>query len=300
METVQQVTPSELMVAIAARELKDGESVLFGVGIPTLAANLAKRLQAPTLIMVYEPGPIGSNPSRMPLSIGDPCLVTGAKSVCSMYEQFAYYIQGGRIDVGFLGGAQIDKFGNINSTVIGSYQAPQVPLPRSGGAGGTGPWLAGSSLRLAPESAAGGGGPHEDVRRLGAACREALEETGVAAALASDAEIARSAARCAARDLRWACFGALSHGEIVDPAGRKLLGLAQCRRRGGVLLEGGLLTAEPDWELLCELFGKPAEAGPALRDGTAAPDQRAFEAGAFWAELRRAGARPCPGGRRRR
>ncbi len=134
METLQQVTPSELMVTIAARELKDGESVLVGVGIPNLAANLAKRMHAPNLILVYESGTIGSNPSRMPLSIGDPSLVTGAKSVCSMYEQFAYYIQAGRIDVGFLGGAQIDKFGNINSTVIGSYKAPKVRLPGSGGA----------------------------------------------------------------------------------------------------------------------------------------------------------------------
>ncbi|HLE53691.1 MAG TPA: CoA-transferase [Thermoplasmata archaeon] len=134
MDAITQVTPSELMVTIAARELRDGESVLVGVGIPNLAANLAKRLHAPNLILIYESGTIGSNPSRMPLSIGDPCLVTGAKSVCSMYEQFAYYIQGGRIDVGFLGGAQIDKFGNINSTVIGSYKQPKVRLPGSGGA----------------------------------------------------------------------------------------------------------------------------------------------------------------------
>jgi glutaconate CoA-transferase subunit B len=122
------------MVIVAARELNDGESVLVGVGVPNLAANLAKRLQAPNLLMVYESGAVGSNPSRMPLSIGDPCLVSGAKSVCSMYEQFAYYLQGGRIDVGFLGGAQIDKFGNINSTVIGSYKTPKVRLPGSGGA----------------------------------------------------------------------------------------------------------------------------------------------------------------------
>jgi len=128
------VTPSELMVIVAARELKDGESVLVGVGIPNLAANLARKLQAPNLNMVYESGAVGSNPTRMPLSIGDPCLVTGAKSVCSMYEQFAYYLQGGRIDVGFLGGAQIDKWGNINSTVIGQYKAPKVRLPGSGGA----------------------------------------------------------------------------------------------------------------------------------------------------------------------
>lgn len=132
--TMTDVTPSELMVIIAARELKDKETVLVGVGIPNLAANLAKKLQAPGLNMVYESGAVGSNPSRMPLSIGDPCLVTGAKSVCSMYEQFAYYLQGGRIDVGFLGGAQIDKYGNINSTIIGTYKTPKVRLPGSGGA----------------------------------------------------------------------------------------------------------------------------------------------------------------------
>ncbi len=129
-----EATPSELMVVTAARELMDGESVLVGVGIPNLAANLAKRLHAPNLNMVYESGSVGSNPTRMPLSIGDPCLVTGAKSVCSMYEQFAYYLQGARIDVGFLGGAQIDRYGNINSTVIGQYKTPKVRLPGSGGA----------------------------------------------------------------------------------------------------------------------------------------------------------------------
>ncbi len=89
----------ELRIVVAARELKDGESVLVGVGEPNLAANLAKKLQAPNLNMVYESGTVGSNPYRMPLSIGDPCLVTGAKSICSMYEQFAYYSQGGKISV---------------------------------------------------------------------------------------------------------------------------------------------------------------------------------------------------------
>ena len=129
-----EVTPSELMVVMASRELRDGEKVLVGVGIPNLAVNLAKRLHAPNLVLVYESGTIGSNPVRMPLSIGDPCLVTGAQSICSMYEQFAYYIQAGRIDVGFLGGAQIDRFGNVNSTVIGDYRRPRVRLPGSGGA----------------------------------------------------------------------------------------------------------------------------------------------------------------------
>ena len=125
---------SELRIIVAAREIRDRESVLVGVGEPNLAANLAKKLQAPNLNMVYESGAVGSNPYRMPLSIGDPCLVTGAKSICSMYEQFAYYLQGGKIDVGFLGGAQIDKYGNINSTVIGAYANPKVRLPGSGGA----------------------------------------------------------------------------------------------------------------------------------------------------------------------
>lgn len=134
MDKITEYKPSELMIIVAARELKDGESVLVGVGQPNLAANLARKIQAPHLNLVYESGAVGSNPYRMPLSIGDPCLVTGAKSVCSMYEQFAYYLQGGRIDVGFLGGAQIDKYGNINSTIIGQYNTPKVRLPGSGGA----------------------------------------------------------------------------------------------------------------------------------------------------------------------
>lgn len=127
-------TPNELMVAVASRELRDGERVLVGVGIPNLACNLALRLHAPGLVLIYESGAIGARPARMPLSIGDPCLVTGAKSVCTMFEQFAYYLQGGRIDVGFLGGAQVDRWGTINSTVIGDYNKPRVRLPGSGGA----------------------------------------------------------------------------------------------------------------------------------------------------------------------
>jgi glutaconate CoA-transferase subunit B len=127
-------TKSELMVINAARELKDGEIVFVGIGLPNLAANLAKRLHAPKLRMIYESGVIGANPTRMPLSIADPCLVTGAQSVCSMFDVFTLYLQAGKIDVGFLEGAQIDKFGNINSTVIGDYRAPKVRLPGSGGA----------------------------------------------------------------------------------------------------------------------------------------------------------------------
>jgi glutaconate CoA-transferase subunit B len=125
---------SELMVISAARELRDGEVVFVGIGLPNLAANLAKRICAPNLIMIYEAGVVGANPSHLPLSIGDPCLVSGSKSVCSMFDIFSLYLQAGRIDVGFLEGAQIDRFGNINSTVIGDYSKPKVRLPGSGGA----------------------------------------------------------------------------------------------------------------------------------------------------------------------
>jgi glutaconate CoA-transferase subunit B len=112
----------------------DGDTVLVGVGVPNLACNLAKRTHTPDLQMIYESGTIGSNPARLPLSIGDPVLATGATSLVPMYQGFSRYLQAGRIDVGFLGGAQIDPYGNINSTVIGDYDDPIVRLPGSGGA----------------------------------------------------------------------------------------------------------------------------------------------------------------------
>jgi glutaconate CoA-transferase subunit B len=124
---------SELMCVNAARLLKDGDRVFVGVGLPNLTCNLAMRTHAPNLQMIYEAGVIGARPSRLPLSIGDPTLVSGAASVCSMYDIFAFYLQRGNVDVGFLGGAQIDKFGNINATVIGDYAHPKVRLPGSGG-----------------------------------------------------------------------------------------------------------------------------------------------------------------------
>ncbi|MCK4932422.1 MAG: CoA-transferase subunit beta, partial [Candidatus Aminicenantes bacterium] len=122
------------MVTRAAKELKNREVVFVGIGLPNLACNLARRLQAPELTLIYESGAVGAVPSRLPLSIGDPCLVTDSISVCSMVEVFYYYLQGGLIDVGFLSGAQVDRFGNINSTVIGDYEHPKVRLPGSGGA----------------------------------------------------------------------------------------------------------------------------------------------------------------------
>ncbi len=126
-------TSSELLTINAARLLRDGDVVFVGVGLPNLACNLARRTHAPNLVMIYEAGVIGAQPARLPLSIGDPTLVSGALSVCSMYDIFAFYLQRGYVDVGFLGGAQIDRYGNINATVIGDYQQPKVRLPGSGG-----------------------------------------------------------------------------------------------------------------------------------------------------------------------
>ncbi len=126
---------SELMIVNAARLLKNGDVVFVGVGQPNLACNLAKRTHAPDLVMIYEAGVIGAEPARLPLSIGDPTLVSGALSVVSMYDIFTNYLQRGNVDVGFLGGAQIDKYGNINATFIGNdYAHPKVRLPGSGGA----------------------------------------------------------------------------------------------------------------------------------------------------------------------
>src|SRR5574340_953629 len=124
---------SELMTVNAARLLRDGDTVFVGVGLPNMACNLARRTHAPNLVMIYEAGVIGARPARLPLSIGDPTLVSGANAVCSMYDIFSLYLQRGNVDVGFLGGAQIDRFGNINATVIGDYQKPKVRLPGSGG-----------------------------------------------------------------------------------------------------------------------------------------------------------------------
>ncbi len=127
-------TASEMMIVASARELAGARVVFVGIGLPNVACNLAQRTVAPDLELVYEAGVYGARPSRLPLSIGDPCLVTGATSVVSMPHLFQYYLQGGWIDVGFLGAAQIDRYGNLNTTVIGSYSQPKVRLPGSGGA----------------------------------------------------------------------------------------------------------------------------------------------------------------------
>jgi glutaconate CoA-transferase subunit B len=125
---------SEIMIAASARQLAGVRNCFVGVGLPNIVCNLAQRTVAPELQLVYESGVFGARPERLPLSIGDPTLVTGATAVTSMYELFAYYLQAGLIDVAFLGGAQIDRHGNLNTTVIGSYDRPKVRLPGSGGA----------------------------------------------------------------------------------------------------------------------------------------------------------------------
>lgn len=125
---------AEMMIVAAARELAGQRVCFVGVGLPNIACNLAQRTVAPELELVYESGVFGARPARLPLSIGDPTIVTGATATTGMFELFAYYLQGGLIDVGFLGAAQIDRYGNINTTVIGDYGRPKVRLPGSGGA----------------------------------------------------------------------------------------------------------------------------------------------------------------------
>jgi len=130
---VTEFSSAELLTINASRLLRDDDVVFVGVGLPNLACNLARRTHAPSLLMIYEAGVIGAQPARLPLSIGDPTLVSGATAVCSMYDIFSLYLQRGNVDVGFMGGAQIDRYGNINATVIGEYQHPKVRLPGSGG-----------------------------------------------------------------------------------------------------------------------------------------------------------------------
>ena len=127
-------TPSEMMAAVAAHELRDGEIVFVGIGLPNLACNLARATHAPNLVLIYESGAVGAVPERLPVSIGDPALVTGSLMIAPMTDIFQYFLQNGRIQVGFLGGAQLDRWGNINTTVVGSYDKPKVRLPGSGGA----------------------------------------------------------------------------------------------------------------------------------------------------------------------
>jgi glutaconate CoA-transferase, subunit B len=127
-------TADEMMTVAAARMLCNGAVCFVGIGLPSTAANLARLTHAPDAVLVYESGPIGAKPPVLPLSIGDGNLAETADTVVSTPEIFRYWLQGGRIDVGFLGAAQLDRFANINTTVVGSYEKPKVRLPGAGGA----------------------------------------------------------------------------------------------------------------------------------------------------------------------
>jgi glutaconate CoA-transferase, subunit B len=127
-------SPSELMIVSAARALAGSPVVFVGVGLPNIACNLARRSHSPQMELVYESGVFGAHPARLPLSIGDPTLVSDATSVIGMADLFMLYLQRGLIDVALLGGAQIDRYGNLNTTVVGDYANPKVRLPGSGGA----------------------------------------------------------------------------------------------------------------------------------------------------------------------
>jgi glutaconate CoA-transferase, subunit B len=127
-------TSEEMMAVAAARRLRDGDVCFVGIGLPSKAANLARATHAPRCVLIYESGTIGAKPLNLPLSIGDGELAETADAVVGVPEIFAYWLQAGRIDVGFLGAAQIDRHGNLNSTVIGDYDHPRVRLPGGGGA----------------------------------------------------------------------------------------------------------------------------------------------------------------------
>ena len=127
-------TADEMMTIAAARMVRNGATLFVGIGLPSAAANLARLTHAPDTVLIYESGTIGSRPNVLPLSIGDSELVETADAVVSVPELFAYWLQGGRIDLGFLGAAQIDRYANINSTVIGDYRTPTTRLPGAGGA----------------------------------------------------------------------------------------------------------------------------------------------------------------------
>jgi len=132
--TTQSYTPTEIMTVVAARALKNDDVVFVGIGAPSAACNLARLTHAPGITLIYESGTIGTKPNVLPLSIGDGELSDTALTTVAVPEMFRYWLQGGRITVGFLGGAQIDRFANLNTTIVGDYKKPKVRLPGGGGA----------------------------------------------------------------------------------------------------------------------------------------------------------------------
>jgi glutaconate CoA-transferase subunit B len=131
---VTDFTPTEMMTIAAARALRNDDVCFVGIGAPSAACNVARMTHAPDITLIYESGTIGTAPDVLPLSIGDGELCETALVTVSVPEMFRYWLMGGRISIGFLGAAQLDRFGNINTTVIGDYQKPRVRLPGGGGA----------------------------------------------------------------------------------------------------------------------------------------------------------------------
>lgn len=131
---MSEFTPNEIMIVVAARALRNEDVCFVGIGAPSAACNLARQTHAPDITLIYESGTIGTRPNVLPLSIGDGELCETALCTVSVPEMFRYWLQGGRITVGFLGGAQIDRYANLNTTVVGDYHHPKVRLPGGGGA----------------------------------------------------------------------------------------------------------------------------------------------------------------------
>ena len=249
----------ELLTINAARLLRDGDVVFVGVGLPNLACNLARRTHAPNLVMIYEAGVIGAQPARLPLSIGDPTLVSGALAVCSMYDIFAFYLQRGNVDVGFLGGAQIDRYGNINATVIGpDYAHPKVRLPGSGGSQEIAAWanrcyvLTPHQKRRFPEkvdfctSAGFLGGRHErEAAHLrGAGPLAVVTDIGIlepdeSGELALTALHPGKKAEEAVANTGWALKVAASLRETEPPSAQELRILREELDPDGIYLKGG-------------------------------------------------------------
>ena len=189
----ERYTTDEMMTVAAARELRDGAVCFVGIGLPSEATNLARATHAPSCVLIYESGTIGAKPDVLPLSIGDGVLAAHADSVVSVPEIFNYWLQAGRVDVGFLGAAQMDRYGNINTTVVGPYESPKVRLPGAGGA----PEIAASAnevvviLRQRPRSFVGelafvtsvghrhGGGSRAELGYRGAGVTMVVTDLGI-------------------------------------------------------------------------------------------------------------------------
>jgi glutaconate CoA-transferase subunit B len=230
----REYTRDEMMAVEAARRLGDDTVCFVGIGLPSVAANLARATHAPGCTLVYESGTIGAKPYRLPLSIGDGELAETADAVVSVPEMFAYWLQGGRIDVGFLGAAQIDRHGNLNSTVIGPYDTPKVRLPGAGGA----PEIATSvgdvfvMLRQSPRTFVE---RIDFVSSVGARVRVVVTDRGILEPSDGELTLTRVHAGVTVDDARaatgWALRVAVDVGETEPPSEIELTALRELKAR---------------------------------------------------------------------